>query len=150
MFFWTPDIEFFHLAQKFLPKNLKNFRTKPILTQRGFQRFLFLWKFPSGNIERILKTGPKTFRCLSKKSFGFHNFFKTNVFLENVPLAHRLQFIQNCRKFPRKIRNDIAWGPNIVMVLYIFSKPCFPQIVPLSMSFSEAHVLFRAIFPLIT
>ena len=43
-----------------------------------------------------------------------------------------MQFWRSCQKIPRNVRNDIAWGPNFVMVLYSLLKPCFLLLVSLA------------------
>ena len=60
-------------------------------------------------------------------------FQNKRFFFQKVPLAHRLQVIQNWRKFPRKVWNDVAWIPKFLMVFNFFFKILFPSICSSSM-----------------
>ena len=95
---------------------------------------LFSWIFSSGNVAKTFNKPSENFLPTVPGTFWILLFFsKTNVLFQKVPLAHRLQFIQNCRKFPRKVWNDVVGVPKFLMVFNFFFKILFPSICSSSM-----------------
>ena len=146
MFLWTHRKQKWRNWEKFpptfrndLPWSAKVVKAICIFSQQWFPQLVPLaqrvqfWQRCQTVVAEVRKFFPQIWRSMKNwkkshtKCFRKHNFVKTKIFHRKVPLAHRLQLLQNCRHFPRKVQNDVAWIPNFFWFYIFFWKKLFPH-----------------------